>query len=75
MTLRLSLGPGDGRTYGHEVFAVERHHGKSHIVLRDDHGLRIRGVMTEECYFPQRKISGPKRFVITNWTTRKKAKS
>ncbi len=55
---------GNGYTHGYEIARIERREGKSVIVLRDDHGLQIRGNQTEEWYFPRRKISGPNRFVI-----------
>ena len=55
---------GNGHTHGYEISHVARRGGRSVIVLKDDHGLRIRGQETEECYFPRRKIAGPNRFVI-----------
>lgn len=55
---------GNGYTHGYEIDHVERRDGKSIIVLRDDHGLKISGEQTEEGYFPRRKISGANRFVI-----------
>jgi hypothetical protein len=58
---------GNGHTHGYEIRSVEPADGKSVIILRDDHGLKIADGATEECYFPRRKISGPNRFVITGW--------
>lgn len=55
---------GNGHTHGYEIAHVERREGKSVIVLRDDHGLKIDGEQTEEVYFPGRKITGPNRFLI-----------
>jgi hypothetical protein len=56
---------GNGYTHGYEIASVEHRDGKSMIVLRDDHGLRISGDETEEWYFPRRKMTGSNRFVIT----------
>jgi hypothetical protein len=54
----------NGYTHGYEIASVQRDGGKSIVVLRDDHGLQVKGNETEEWYFPRRKISGPNRFVI-----------
>ncbi|MFH1266084.1 MAG: heparinase II/III family protein [Planctomycetota bacterium] len=59
-----------GHTHGYEINAVAPAEGKSVILLRDDHGLRIADGTTEECYFPRRKIPGPNRFIIPGWTAR-----
>ncbi|MBI3911110.1 MAG: heparinase II/III family protein [Armatimonadetes bacterium] len=55
---------GNGYTHGYEIRRVERREGKSILILQDDHGLRLTGEQTEECYFPRRKIQGPNRFFI-----------
>jgi hypothetical protein len=55
---------GNGSTHGYEIRRVERHAGKSMILLGDDHGLKIRGDQTEECYYPRRTIAGRNRFSI-----------
>jgi hypothetical protein len=59
---------GNGYTHGYEISRVEQRDGKSVVVLREDHGLRLSGEQTEECYFPRRKITGPNRFVIAGRT-------
>lgn len=55
---------GNGRTHGYAIHHVERKGPHTSIFLNDDHGLRITGHETEECYFPRRTIRGPNRFVI-----------
>ena len=59
---------GNGYTHGYEIDRVAHTDGKSVIILADDHGLRISGDVTEECYFPRRKITGVNRFVIAKWS-------
>jgi hypothetical protein len=59
---------GNGFTHGYEIRGVEKRDGKSVILLREDHGLRLRGEQTEECYFPRRKVRGPNLFVIAGRT-------
>ncbi|MBM4047412.1 MAG: hypothetical protein FJ279_20085, partial [Planctomycetes bacterium] len=59
---------GNGYTHGYEIRCVERHDGKSFIILCDDHGLKITGDQTEELYFPRRKIAGRNRFVVMGAT-------
>ena len=61
---------GSGHTHGYEIQSVDRADGRSVIILRDDHGLRIAGGTTEERYFPRRKFDGPNRFVIAAWATK-----
>ena len=61
---------GSGHTHGYEIESVDRTGGRSAIILRDDHGLKISGGTTEECYFPRRKFDGPNRFVIAAWATK-----
>ena len=61
---------GSGHTHGYEIESLDRTGGGSAIVLRDDHGLKITGNSTEECYFPRRKFKGHNRFVITAWATK-----
>ncbi len=58
---------GSGQTHGYEIESVDRVDGRSVIVLRDDHGLRIADGVIEERYFPRRKIKGPNRFVVAGW--------
>jgi len=53
-----------GRTHGYGIDRVENRDGRTWIHLADDHGLRLSGLTTEECYFPQRKFRGRNRFVI-----------
>jgi hypothetical protein len=53
-----------GRTHGYCIERVEKRGGKTCIHLSDDHGLRITGARTQECYFPQRKFAGRNRFTI-----------
>ncbi|MCK4284302.1 MAG: heparinase II/III family protein [Candidatus Brocadiae bacterium] len=53
-----------GRTHGYGIERVEKRGEKTWIHLSDDHGLRIAGRRTEECYFPQRTFRGTNRFVI-----------
>jgi hypothetical protein len=55
---------GNGHTHAYRIAHVQRRDGKSIVVCREDHGLRIQADQTEECYFPRRKIAGPNRFVI-----------
>jgi hypothetical protein len=55
---------GNGYSYGYPTKRMERHDGLSHVVLGMDHGLRIDGGLTEELYFPQRKIEGINTFAI-----------
>ena len=43
------------------------------IVLADDHGLKIVGDVTQEVYFPQRKVVGTNTFVIPVAAAMKKA--
>ena len=51
-----------------ERFDADISEKESVILLREDHGLRLSGEQTEECYFPRRKITGPNRFVIVGQT-------
>jgi hypothetical protein len=53
-----------GRTHGYRIERVERKNGKTWVHLSDDHGLRITGGRTQECYFPQRAFRGRNRFTI-----------
>jgi hypothetical protein len=55
---------GDGHTHGYAIDHVERRGGKSQIVLQADPGLKVAEGVTEECFFPRRKIAGTNRFVI-----------
>ena len=55
---------GDGTTQGYGIDHVERKDGKTRIHIVDDHGLKIEGNTTEECFFPRRKIKGKNRFCI-----------
>ena len=61
---------GSGHTHGYEIESVNRADGRSVIILRDDHGLRIADGTTEERYFPRRKIEGPNRFVVAGWAAK-----
>ncbi|MBI3946681.1 MAG: heparinase II/III family protein [Armatimonadetes bacterium] len=62
---------GNGYTHGYEVARVERHEGRSVIILRDDHGLRIAEGQTQECYFPGRTIPGVNRFLLIGASARR----
>ncbi|MEN6545239.1 MAG: hypothetical protein ABFE07_04285, partial [Armatimonadia bacterium] len=53
-----------GITQGHEISRVEKRDGKTVIVTADDHALRVKDGVTEEVYFPQRKIEGQTTFQI-----------
>ncbi len=55
---------GNGYTHGYEIDRVENQDGKAVVILTDDHGLRLDGNVTEEVYFPRRKIEGTNSFVI-----------
>jgi len=55
---------GNGYTHGYPIDRVDRHDGKTSIVLSMDHGLRLDGAKTKEVYFPRRTIAGVNRFVI-----------
>ncbi|MCP4250479.1 MAG: hypothetical protein GY778_25835 [bacterium] len=56
---------GDGHTHGYEIDRVTTDpDGRRRIHLRHDHGLRISGRRTEECYFPRRTFEGTNRFRI-----------
>ena len=63
----MTVTHGNGRTHGYEISSVSREQDESIIVLRDDHGLKITGNLTEQCYFPRGKITGSNRFVIHTW--------
>jgi hypothetical protein len=64
---------GNGCTHGYAISRVERRGGKSVIVLQEDHGLRLAGEQTEDCYFPRRRITGPNRFAIAGRTSSNRA--
>ena len=55
---------GNGFTHGYEIDRVDRSEDKTYVHLTYDHGLRIDGDVTEECYFPNREIRGQNRFRI-----------
>lgn len=54
----------NGLTQGHEISRVEKREGKTVIVTADDHALRVKDGVTEEAYFPLRKIEGQTTFTI-----------
>lgn len=55
---------GNGYTHGYPIERIEKRDGHTYILLAMDHGLRIDGELTEEIYFPQRKIEGINSFAI-----------
>jgi hypothetical protein len=55
---------GNGFRRGYQIDRVEAQDGKTAVVLSDDHGLKTDGTITQQVYFPQRKIEGVNRFVI-----------
>jgi hypothetical protein len=66
----MTVTHGNGRAHGYEIAGVARTQNQSIITLRDDHGLKINGNATEECYFPRAKITGANRFVIHAWAAK-----
>ncbi|MCC6446148.1 MAG: heparinase II/III family protein [Armatimonadetes bacterium] len=55
---------GSGHTHAYEISRIEAQGDNSLIILKEDHGLKITGYQTEECFFPRRRIEGVNRFVI-----------
>ena len=55
---------GNGLTHGYLIDRIERREEGATIVLADDHGLRISGPTTTECFFPRRTFGGPNTFVV-----------
>jgi len=55
---------GSGHTHGYPIDRVAVRDGKTYVHLSTDHGLRIDGKTTEECYFPRRTLKGVNRYRI-----------
>ncbi len=55
---------GNGFAHGYEIDHVRREGDRSVIVLTHDHGLLIAGDVTQEYFYPQRRIEGKNSFRI-----------
>lgn len=55
---------GNGYKHGYEIDRAETREGKTWVVLKNDHGLRIEGTKTRELFFPCREMDGVNTFVI-----------
>lgn len=53
---------GNGLTHGYELDRIETREGRTLLVLKNDHGLRIEGDTTRELFFPRREIKGRNTF-------------